>query len=190
MQKTIRVRNSNKTFLKQHLGEIRVSTDFSTEEAANILDINIRQAYKLMSEIHNRQQQSIISLSNCPVCCGARGSELSVKVTEESIITTCSYCSAVCKVAGRFWTVSADRKYMTCSTPVRFSKTPKEKGIKRRRLFKEKDDTDKKFKSIQDKVACKKMLHDQEGSTSRVDESDSSGDDFTPSQKHNRFSYF
>ena len=183
MQKTLRVRNSNKTFLKQHLGEIRINTDFTTEQAANVLNINVRQAYKLMSEIHNKQKKSIISLTNCPVCCGARGSELSVEVTVESITTTCKFCSAICKVSAHFWSVSDDKKIMSCSTPGRFSKTLKEKSIKRRLLFTAQEHRAKKFKSksIKDKW-------DQEASTSRVDESDS-GDD-TPSQKHDRFSYY
>ena len=183
MKKILRVRNSNKTFLKQHLGEIRTNTDFTTEQAANVLNINVRQAYKLMSEIRNKQKRSIISLTNCPVCCGARGSELSVEVTVESITTTCKFCSAICKVSAHFWSVSDDKKVMSCSTPARFSMTLKEKGIKRRLLFTAQEHRAKKFrsKSIKDK-------RDQEAaSTSRVDESDS---DDTPSQKHDRFSYY
>ncbi len=193
MQKTIRVRNSNKTFLKQHLGELRVNTEFTTEESAEVLDINVRQAYKLMSELRNKRQQSIISLSNCPVCCGSRGSELTVTVTDESIITKCGYCSAICKVSAAFWVVSADRKFMTCSTPARFSRTAKGKDTKRRRLFKQKEDQviNEKFSCIQDKFVCKEALKVAEGSTSRHHYvvSDSSGDDFTQSQKHARFSY-
>ena len=193
MQKTTRVRNSNKTFFKQYLGELRVSTEFTTEEAAEVLDINTRQAYKLMSELRNKKQQSIISLTNCPVCCGSRDSELTVTVTEETISMTCGYCSAVCKVSAAFWIVSADKKYMTCSTPVRFSRAKKCKDGKRRRLFKEKEEqvVDEKFRCIQDKFVSKKALQvADEGSTSHHDvASDSSGDDFTPSQKHARFSY-
>ncbi len=180
MKKNIRVCNSNKTFLKQHLGEIRTTTDFTTEQAANVLNINVRQAFKLMSELHNKQKRSIISLTNCPVCCGARGSELSVEVTAESITTHCKFCSATCQVSARFWSVSEDKKIMSCSTPVRFSKMPKDKAIKRRRLLFTAQEHAKRFKS-------KSKSKDKEAaSTSRVDESDSD----TPSQKHDRFSYY
>ena len=187
MKKNIRVCNYNKTFLKQHLGEIRTTTDFTTEQAAKVLDINVRQAFKLMSEIRSKQKRSVISLTNCPICCGARGSELSVEVTDEYITTRCKFCSATCRVSAHFWSVSRDKKIMSCSTPVRFSKLPKDKAVKRRRLLFTAEEHAKRFKSsskIKDKEAA--VVDAASTSCVLVDDSDSD----TPSQKHDRFSYY
>ena len=208
-----RVRNSNKTLIKQQLGELRVTTDFSTEEAAEILSINKRQAYKLMSELNSKQKESIVSLTNCPICCGAKHSELSVTVTDDEIKTECAHCSAICQLSGAFWKVSSDGKYTTCSTPVRFARSRKPRDGKRkclfndaafedkfpcmeakRVLFEDNDDSiEYKFRCMEDKFRLKRALRKKDKdkeSTSHHDTVTSGSEEdcfITPKQKHARF---
>ena len=106
-----------------------------------------------------------------------------MEVTDEHITTRCKFCSATCQVSAHFWKVSGDKKIMSCSTPVRFSKMPKDKAVKRRRLLFTAKEHAKRFKSskVKDKEAA---------STSCVLVDDSDSDSDTPSQKHDRFSYY